>query len=107
MGDATYRAPVQRSNIHGTGERLSGDVQLGSQCGIQKAFIGPRVNEDPETFGLVSHSRMTGKGVRVREAEKFSIWPTRVLAPTGEPGLLPGKRTQNDQKSCNTDSSLS
>jgi hypothetical protein len=53
MGNPTYRAPVQSSNIHGNGEGLSGDVHLGSQCGIQKALIGPRVNEDPKRFGLV------------------------------------------------------
>lgn len=57
MGDLTIRAPVQHSNIHGNGEGLSGDVQLGSQCGVQKALIGPRVNEDPERFGLVSQKQ--------------------------------------------------
>ena len=48
------------TNIHGNGEGLSSDVQLGSQCGVQKALIGPRVNEDPERFGLVfpQHNHM-------------------------------------------------
>ena len=39
MSDPSYRAPAQRSNIHGNGDGLSGDVQLGSQCGVQKALI--------------------------------------------------------------------
>ncbi|XP_038869881.1 trace amine-associated receptor 1-like [Salvelinus namaycush] len=54
MGDPTYRAPVQHSNIHGNGEGLGGDVQLRSQCVVQKVLIGPRFNEDQERFGLVS-----------------------------------------------------
>jgi hypothetical protein len=80
IGDPTYRAHVQHSNIHGNGEGLSGDVQLGSQCGILKALIAPpsQTQRDLDWF---PHSRMTWKGVRVREAEMFSIWPTRVLAP--------------------------
>jgi hypothetical protein len=48
MGDPTYRASVQCSHSHNKGEGLRGDVQIGSQCGVQKALIGPRVNEDPE-----------------------------------------------------------
>jgi hypothetical protein len=52
MCDPNYKALVQRSNIHGNGEWLSGDGQLGSQCGVQKALIGPRVNEVLEKFGL-------------------------------------------------------
>ena len=35
MSDPAYRAPVQHSNIHGSGE-----VRLGSQCGVEKALIG-------------------------------------------------------------------
>jgi hypothetical protein len=70
MGDPTYRAPVQRSNIHGNGEGLSGDVQFGSQCDIQKALIGSRLNEDPETFGLVSPQQNDMKKAASKASKK-------------------------------------
>ena len=40
VGDPAYRAPVQCSNVHGNGEGLNGDAQLGSQGRVQKALIG-------------------------------------------------------------------
>ena len=61
VGDPAYRAPVQRSNIHGSGERLSGDVQLRSQVVSKKTLIVLRVNEDLDRFRLVSTQHEQGE----------------------------------------------
>ena len=50
VGDPAYRAPVQCSNIHGNGEGLNGDAQLGRQGSVHKACVSPRVDEYPERF---------------------------------------------------------
>jgi hypothetical protein len=53
VSEPVYRAPVQRSNVHGNGEGLIGDAQLGHQSSVQKTLIGPRVDEYPERFLLI------------------------------------------------------
>jgi hypothetical protein len=90
MGDPTYRAPVQRPSIHGNGEGL---FRKESQCGVQKALVGPRVNEDLERFGLVSSHQNDMKRGASKGSRKVLIQPTSVSVPNGEPVLLPGKRT--------------
>ena len=74
MSDPAYRSPVQRSNIHGSGEWLSGDVQLGCQCSVQKALISPRVNEDPERFGLVSPQQIDMKRGASKGSRKVLLY---------------------------------
>ena len=98
MGDPANRAPIQHSNIHGNGEGMSGAVQLGGQGSVQKALIGPRVNEDSERFTMVfPQQKGTKRGVS-KGSRKLSSLPTSVLTPTGEPVFfLKDKRTQHDQ----------
>ena len=47
------RVLVQRSNVHGIGEGLSGDAHLRRQGSVHKTLIGHGVDEYPERFRLV------------------------------------------------------
>jgi hypothetical protein len=57
VGDTAVRAHVQHSNIHGNGEGLSEDAQLGHQGIVHKTHIGRRVDEWLERLGLVAQQQ--------------------------------------------------
>ena len=82
LGNSANRAPIQRSDVHGNGERLCGDSQLQHQGSIHKALVSPRVNEYPERFRpFTPVHRVAWRGVRAMEDGKLPVWLTSVLVP--------------------------
>jgi hypothetical protein len=58
VGDSACRATIQRSNVNGNGEGLSGDVQLGRRVTFKKLLSAPDSTRTQRDLDWSPHSRM-------------------------------------------------
>ena len=83
VGDPAYSVPIQCSNIHGNGEGISGDAQLGRQGNIQKTCIDPQFDEYLERLGLV-HRQQDGVERGVSKGRRTIIFKTQQSTHSNE-----------------------